>query len=486
MNKSNVIKVKSLENESTGYFFQSYDDKSSFVIATKHGICDKKNTCKSYQDAEVHCCRSCHEEFNKSNIELLHGQIKLKIVKIYYEKSKDLVIIQVSENSNDKLIVNQKRKSDKYNVFGFMKKNTGLTRLVVDVPTAIDTLTLYNLYSDPTPNLEEKSTNYKGISGSIIFTEHESHPTAKGLMIENGNQNDLVAENLDTLNFEEINVFFECNVFDRTLFKFSLKNNLKEYLKVIESKRIANELEIIIYVPKKIGFPHFDISDISNSISEEYYQIFLAKKKGVKNSFLHAQAGFLISENRDLDPINKLLSARVAEAYLNAPHLYSTSLNEKIYHHTHYLFINDGYDLAISFFCGHNSLESNIQNNMKNIIDNANKYKFNQNLLLERSFLDQNFEKEICDHLFNILFEEESRIKNFCLVFTISMEDFHDSDHSEIDDYIKYVVRQACDKINNETLKKLKLGLNLHVIVIPINKENEISDKFLEDLTGGS
>lgn len=483
MNTNNLIKVKSTENESTGFFFQSYDDKSSFVIATKHGICDKKNKCKPYADSIPHCCRFCSQEFSKNNIDLIHKETKLKILKIYYEKNKDLVIIQVSENCTDKLIINQKRESDKYNIFGFMSAYSGITRLVVDVPVKQDTLIFYNLYSDPTPDLEEKSTNYNGISGSIVFTTHDSHPVAKGLMIENGNHNDLVAENLDTLNFEEINNFFNCNVFDRTLFNFSLTNNLKDHFDILDKKNIVEELELIIYIPKKKGFPHFNISDISDSIAKEFYQIFLSKEDGNIN-FLPSKAGFLIVNNKNLNPINKLLSARVAEAYLNAPHLYSTSLTEELYHHTHYLFMNDGYDLAISFFCGHNKLESNIQLNIEKLIENANNYSFNQKLLLERSFLDQNFEKEICDHLFSILFENENRIQNFCLVFTISLEFFRESNFTEVTEYIKDIVDKACNNISEETLRMLKFGLNLHVIIIPINKEDEITEKFLKDLTG--
>ncbi|EPV7562291.1 Hachiman antiphage defense system protein HamA, partial [Acinetobacter baumannii] len=224
--------------------------------------------------------------------------------------------------------------------------------------------------------------------------------------------------------------------------------------------------------------------DICNAIAYEFYQIFMPK--GGNINFLPSQAAFLIYKHNKLDPINKLLSARVAESYLNAPHLYSTSLNDSLYHHAHYLFINDGSDLAISIYCGHNLLETNIRMNIEKIILNANSYQFDQNLLMERSFLDQNLDQEVCDKIFDLLFSYQGRISNFCLVFTVSMELFHESEFEDVKDYIENLIENSCNNIDSTILKKLKSGLNLHVIVIPINVENEITEKFLKDLTGES
>ncbi|AXY61748.1 ATP-binding protein [Acinetobacter sp. WCHAc010052] len=93
-----------------------------------------------------------------------------------------------------------------------------MTSLVFDTPRVIDTLIYYNLHSNPIPNLIEKEDNFDGISGSVVFTNHEKYPTAKALIIHNENHNDIGAESLDTLNFSEINDFFECKVFDQRLY----------------------------------------------------------------------------------------------------------------------------------------------------------------------------------------------------------------------------------------------------------------------------
>lgn len=484
MNTNNVIKVKSINDESTGYFFQSCDESKSFIIATKHGICDQKSNCELFIKKTKNCCRNCSIKFDYSELELSNNTQKHKIKKIYYEDNKDLVLIEVSENSNVKLKVNDKITSEKYFALGFMKDDSEITRLILDYPQSSGTKINYNLYSDPTPELEEKKDSFYGISGSLIFTSHDVKPIAKGLIIENGKHNDLIAEDLSSLNFKEINIFFDCTVFDKTLFEIELKTNLNEYFEVIHKNKMSDELDLVLYSPKKKGFPHFDLSDICNAITHEFYQIFMPKDG--KKDFLPYKAIQLIRKNSSLNPINKLLSARVAETYLKAPHLYSTSLNDKLYHHTHYFFINDGLDMAISFYCGHNSLEINLISNIENLTSNANKYHFNQKLLLERSFLDQNLEQEVCDKIFEIIFNFEGRISNFCLVFTLSMELFYKSEFSEVNDYIVSIVDEACKKINPIILRKLKYGLNLHVIVIPINVENEITETFFKDLDSES
>lgn len=220
MNTNNLIQVKVLQNESSGYFFKSYDNNKSFVITSKHSICEFRSTCDLIESSVKDCCRNCQLEFDNQKIQLLSGSndASLHIEKIYYDKAKDLVIINVTETAHDTLIINEKSISDYYVSYGFSSRDFGVTPLVFDVPRVVNTLIYYNLHSDPTPNLIEKKKNFHGISGSLIFTHHENYPTAKALIIHNENHNDFGAESLDTLNFIEINDFFECNVFDQRLY----------------------------------------------------------------------------------------------------------------------------------------------------------------------------------------------------------------------------------------------------------------------------
>ena len=242
MNTNNLIKVQTLTDNSSGYFFKSYDDKKSFVITSKHSICEFRSTCDLIKSSVKDCCRNCSLEFDTQKIHLLSSNdVSLHIEKIYYDKAKDLVILNVSETANDTLIINEQSISDYYVSFGFNSSDSGITPLVFDVPRVVDTLIYYNLHSNPTPNLIEKEDNFKGISGSVIFTHHEKYPTAKALIIHNENHNDFGAESLDTLNFSEINDFFECNVFDQRLYIPEVKElnelsqqNLEQVYKTID------------------------------------------------------------------------------------------------------------------------------------------------------------------------------------------------------------------------------------------------------------
>jgi len=220
MNTNNLIQVHTLTDNSSGFFFKSFDDEKSFVITSKHSICDQRNSCDLYLSNTDGCCRVCPKEFNTNDIQLFNNDdtSALHIEKIYYDKVKDLVIINVKETAHDTLIINEKSISNYYVSYGFNSRDFGVTPLVFDVPRVVNTLIYYNLHSDPTPNLIEKKKNFHGISGSLIFTHHKNYPTAKALIIHNENHNDFGAESLDTLNFSEINDFFECTVFDQRLY----------------------------------------------------------------------------------------------------------------------------------------------------------------------------------------------------------------------------------------------------------------------------
>ncbi|KHF77843.1 hypothetical protein PJ15_0899 [Acinetobacter sp. neg1] len=220
MNTNNLIQVHTLTDNSSGYFFKSFDDEKSFVTTSKHSICDQRNSCDLYLSNTDGCCRVCPKEFDTTDIQLFNNgdTSALHIEKIYYEKTKDLVIVHVTETATNKLVINEKSCSDLYVASGFNSLESGITNLVFDAPRVIDTLIYYNLHSDPTPNLIEKEDNFQGISGSVIFTNYEDYPTAKALIIHNENHNDFGAESLDTLNFGEINEFFECKVFDQRLY----------------------------------------------------------------------------------------------------------------------------------------------------------------------------------------------------------------------------------------------------------------------------
>ncbi|EAV1248892.1 hypothetical protein EU612_22460, partial [Salmonella enterica] len=74
----------------------------------------------------------------------------------------------------------------------------------------------YNIESNSTPDLIEKSKGYKGVSGGLVLEYPESDfPVAHAVIIENGKNNDLIAESLNDIDHDVINKFFDCVLFHK-------------------------------------------------------------------------------------------------------------------------------------------------------------------------------------------------------------------------------------------------------------------------------
>ena len=292
---------------STGYLFLSYDEAKSFVITSKHSICDQKYKCDPYKNRVDGCCRTCPKEFNMENIHLFEkeNQEKLSISKIFYDKNKDLTIIEVHGRATDKLIINKEVNSDKYITSGFNKKTNEWIDLILDTPRDKDSIIYYNLYSNSTPNLIDKNKNFHGISGSLVFNFDAKNvfKIVKSIIIHNESHNDLGGESLDSLNFEVINIFFECHVFgtkeDLELYELRLllKNNQEWLLESFSNNRVAkyslgqplapNDPNL----PKLLPREHL-INKIHHNLFTEDIN-FILGKEGVGKSWVTAQSWLL-------------------------------------------------------------------------------------------------------------------------------------------------------------------------------------------------
>ncbi len=72
----------------------------------------------------------------------------------------------------------------------------------------------YNIESNSTPDLVEKSRGYKGVSGALVLEYPASDfPIAHAVVIENGKNNDLVAESLTDIDHEQLNNFSTVSFF---------------------------------------------------------------------------------------------------------------------------------------------------------------------------------------------------------------------------------------------------------------------------------
>ncbi|EIO2834438.1 hypothetical protein LQH20_004682, partial [Salmonella enterica] len=79
---------------------------------------------------------------------------------------------------------------------------------------------------------------------------------------------------------------------------------------------------------------------------------------------------------------------------------------------------------------------------------------------------------------------EDKCISTFCLVFTVSLEEYNKNEFASVNDYIISLVNQACAGIDEEILKSLSFGLKLNLLIMPSNKINELSLAIVKELIG--
>ncbi|NKG37859.1 hypothetical protein [Acinetobacter johnsonii] len=319
MNHESLIKVETLNSESTGCLFLSHDEKKSFVMTSKHSICDQKDNCDPYKNKEDGCCRNCPKEFTIENIHLLQkgNQEKLSIIKVFYDKNKDLTIIEVNEKATNKLIINEEIYTDSYIARGFNEKDNDWINLDLDKPKPFGSMILYR-HSSSIPNLVEKKNNFKGISGSVVFTYHQdnSQKIAKALIIHNESHNDFGAENLEKLDFDYINNFFECHVFcrkkdiDLNELKLLLQKNQEWLLESFSNNKAAkynfgqplapNDPNLPKLLPRKSL-----INNIHHNLFTEDVN-FILGKEGVGKSWVTAQSWLFLEDK----PLHIFLTAQ--------------------------------------------------------------------------------------------------------------------------------------------------------------------------------
>ncbi|WP_265671400.1 hypothetical protein [Klebsiella grimontii] len=487
MSVSNCIKIKVLGSESTGYLFKAGSCDTAFMISSKHGLCHQKSSCEPFIAKTPGCCRHCAIQPNIHNLNLNCISATLEAKKLYSFPDKDLVLTQVIGNATHPLRIGETESiaSKIFYVNAFKENEIEPGRIMLNFPQFDHQGQIkFNIESNSTPDLIEKSRGYKGVSGGLVLEYPESDfPVAHAIIIENGKNNDLIAERLDDIDCELINSYFNCAVFHKPTWNIELDHSIKEYVEEIYRKKISKDLEIVTYIPSHCGFPYFNLNPIAKILLVEFNHMLMKNHLLPEQSI--ARAGGLFMSHAAFEPANKLLTGRLVETYLNAPHLYSTGLTAKHYHHMHYMISKEGRcELAFSTYCGANNLVEELNREVGKIISNFNLYGFNQELFLERSFLKQKLPESDCETLFKILFTEGKNIQTFCLVFTMSLEGYDKKEFATINEYIISLVDMACGTIDNNVLSALSSGMKLNLLIIPTNKVNELSEAIVRELYG--
>ena len=177
---------------------------------------------------------------------------------------------------------------------------------------------IFYRHLNPNPNLVEKNKNFEGVSGSLVFTYHQddSPKIAKAIIIHNETHNDFGAENLEKLDFDYINSFFECHVFstkeDLELdeLRLLLQKNQEWLLESFSNNKAAKHSFSQPLAPNDPNLPKLLprkclINKIHHNLFTEDIN-FILGKEGVGKSWVTAQSWLFLEEK----PLHIFLTAQ--------------------------------------------------------------------------------------------------------------------------------------------------------------------------------
>jgi hypothetical protein len=480
MSRANAIKIIANYEHSTGYHFKSSEDKSSYVITSKHGICKETATCVPFNNNDDNCCRTCPVKITTDEIKLIsQNEKQLTPQKIYSFPNNDLAIVSVSELSFTPLKIGntQKNPNNKYVCYGYKGEKLEAGRILLG-DAELDAehgITYFNIDSFTIPELTEKSESYDGVSGSLVIgADSQDIVVAYSTIVKNEENNDLSGESLAEVNYEELHKFFNSIIFTNNKACISIDTSLSEQFEQLEEYNINESIKVNLLVPINKGFPYFNLNPIVEKLADEFGLVLgTSSKNKTLNSF---SALKVLRENRDLKPVYQLFSSRVVEALLNAPHIYSSYINDSNYHHMHYINGSDEVDFIISGFGGGDDLHNDINLALEKMAKNINNYTISSKLISERSFLNMKFSHQECELLYQVLFSEEDEVvRNLSIVYCMDVQSCI-SDNILIKERIKRISKEACSKIKQETLQLINKGLSVNLFVIPLNEKNELTE----------
>ena len=479
MSRKNAIKIKTLIAESSGYHFKSATDDSSYVIATKHGLCHKADDCEPYNNGDSECCKTCDIQLEISSV-LLNKKsgAYLTPLKIYSFPNNDIAILQVEEKSTTPLKIGKLEDGKgEFTAFGFKSDSINTSRLLLNNPEVEGDECYYNLESNVVTELIEKSEDLIGMSGSIVINRNNNDiPIAYSIITTNEESNDVLGEQLQNINFEEMHNFFGSTIFTKQRCKISINTNFKNNFKTISTVSISDKLILSILIPSQKGFPFFNLNPIAKSLTNEFGVILGDNNEN--KTMLTISALRVLEQKKELQPAYKLLASRIVESMMNAPHIYSTYIDHTHYHHVHML--NDsenGAEFIVSSYGGEENLCEQLNFTLGEMLHHLNHYAFDASLIAERSFLDVKYSQEECEALYEVLFgNQDDFIRNLSIMHCINLQHHNVPKGSTVEGDIESLVKQAIDNIEQSTLDAIHHELNVNLYILPMNKSNELTE----------
>lgn len=478
MSRHNAVKIVANNAHSTGYHFKSNEDETSYVITSKHGVCKQTSSCALYLGNVENCCRSCQVEITTDDISLSSKKYnKLTTKKVFVFPTTDLVIISVEELSYTPLNLGHlKNPHDaKYVCYGFTEDNIEAGRILLGFPELdVNTgICFFNIESFPTPELTEKSVSYNGISGSLVIDLNaQDTPVAYSIITNNEPNNDLSGESLSDLDFDELYKYFGSKLFSSSKNIISVDTSLKEQFVEIDCIKVDGSTSVTILFPAKNGFPYFNLKPIVEKIADEFGLVLGAN---AKNKTLNSVSALkVIRENKKLKPVYQLFSSRVVEAMLNAPHIYSSYIEDSNYHHMHFMNSAEEVDFVVSAFGGEDDLAADVDKALESMAKNINQYAISSKLIADRSFLNMKYSHQECELLYRVLFVEENEVvKNLSLVYCMNVQL---PAGVLLEQYIVNLAKEACANIKSDTLELIGKGLNVKLFLVPLNEKDELTE----------
>lgn len=488
MSRKNTVKIVTKISESSGYHFKSTEDDSSYVIASKHGLCHLSKDCKEYNEGQIDCCKSCNVELSISNVTLCtQRNLLLTPLKIYSFPNNDIAIIKVLEKSFTPLKLGKLEEyTGSFIAHGYKAGKKDSSRLILNSPELDNNQCYFNIESNSTSELIEKSQNYYGISGSLVIGQSSTDiPIAYSILTTNEEENDLFGDVLYDIDYEPLHLFFGSKIFSKKQSNIPFDIKFKEYFKELDIVKVNENLAITVLIPADKGFPYFNLNPIANALTNELGFILGHEDKSINNTVLTSSALQVLKKHKNKQPVYKLLSSRIVESVMSAPHIYSTYIDHSHYHHIHLLNKSDsGFEFIISNFGGEGDLSEKFNKALQEMVKNINKYSFNSKLISKRAFLEMRYNHEECELLYEVLFNEhDDIIRNLAIIHCMDLQCIGYSKGELIEEHIKQLVHNAASSIDRELLDLVKQGLNVNLYVLPTNKSNELAE-LMEEILG--
>lgn len=487
MSRKNSVKIIATEH-SSGYHFKASSGSESFVISSKHGLCDIKDVCSLRLNDTNDSCQSCLRDIDLSKVKFFRSGIdqnELTPEKIYIFPDRDVVITKVTESAIVPLRIGSLDKKE-YCLYGFKGDDYKPGRIPLNLPELEENFCIFNISTDNTPNLEEKNSSYGGLSGALVIEQKKTDfPVAHAVITDNLPNSDLGGAILHTANLAHLNSFFGCTVFHNSAITNIVNSNVYDNFHLIERVKVTERFSISVLAPKERGFPFFNFNKISESLFSKFYYVFGSFKDSVEKSVLASRN--IIVRNVELEPVNKLFSSRLTESYLQAPHVYSTAIDDSNYHHMHFMNKPDGsLKLIVSNYCGADDFEQDLTNSFYKMLDNINCYSMNDRLLLERSYLSKEMDPALSESLYEALMDFNNQpITSLCLLYTISLLHYRCPPDTDINKFMVKLVNDASALIDRNYLSKLDYGLEVEIIAVPVNHRTEMSEIFTRLINEG-